>query len=442
VNEAVSADPQESSIVNKVSTWALLLPLLYISGVMLSSSQDRPMGDLMGPSISGPWEMIDRSSKLIFAVVVLWLMASRWRAVILTASRQLWLVLIVSLAFISILWTQDAGRTATQALWFAINTCFILWFASRFQWRTQMRLLMLTTTVGALLSIVAIVAFPSRGLDTLHGGVWQGMYYSKNNLGRVMLFMLMPAFHLRLPKGRAIPLILRVSYIGLLVMLIVKSESKTAIILMCFYLVYWSAVRIVTRFDALTRVAMLALGLLCSGVAVLFVLPNLDSFLRIFGGDSSLTGRTTIWAALLISAMKHLSLGYGYQGFWVSGDSEGSNAFMRVYAMMHFTMSYSHSGYLDVVLQLGLVGLSVIVFCLVRSAARCYSVFKRCWCAEAEWATGVLLITILYNIDEVTFIQQCSVVWMLFVLSTISLARLADQASARNRIALAFAGEP
>ena len=36
-----------------------------------------------------------------------------------------------------------------------------------------------------------------------------------------------------------------------------------------------------------------------------------------FGGDSSLMGRTTIWAALMISAMEHLSLGYGYQAFWV-----------------------------------------------------------------------------------------------------------------------------
>jgi O-antigen ligase len=144
----------------------------------------------------------------------------------------------------------------------------------------------------------------------------------------------------------------------------------------------------------------------------------------------------------MISAMKHFSLGYGYQAFWVSGSSEGTNAFARVYSLMHFTMSYSHSGYIDVVLQLGLVGLGVIVFCLVRMMLRSYSLFQRAWSAEAEWATGVLLITILYNIDEVTFIQQWGLNWMIFVLASISLARLVAQHSAIGYFTLAPAGEP
>jgi exopolysaccharide production protein ExoQ len=126
----------------------------------------------------------------------------------------------------------------------------------------------------------------------------------------------------------------------------------------------------------------------------------------------------------------------------VSGASEGTNAFARVYSLMHFTMSYSHSGYIDVVLQLGLVGLGIIVFCLIRMMLRSYGVFLRGWSAEAEWATGVLLITILYNIDEVTFIQQGGLNWMIFVLASISLARLATERSAKTHLTPALAGEP
>jgi O-antigen ligase len=348
---------------------------------------------------------------------------------------------MVCFALVSTVWSQDAGATALGAAWFAIFTCFILWFASRFEWKEQMRLLMLTGTVGALLSLAAVVAIPSRGLDTMHGGAWQGVYYSKNHLARAMLFMLLPAFHLRMPK-RAVSNLLRLGYIALLLLMIVMSQSKTAMMLALFYIAYWALVRIVTRFDALTRLGLAAVGTLCLGIAAIFVSSNLDAFLRMFGGDSSLTGRTTIWAALMISAMKHFSLGYGYQAFWVSGSSEGTNAFARVYSLMHFTMSYSHSGYIDVVLQLGLVGLGVIVFCLVRMMLRSYSLFQRAWSAEAEWATGVLLITILYNIDEVTFIQQWGLNWMIFVLASISLARLVAQGSAKGRFTPALAGEP
>jgi hypothetical protein len=73
---------------------------------------------------------------------------------------------------------------------------------------------------------------------------------------------------------------------------------------------------------------------------------------------------------------------------------------------------------------------------------RSYSLFQRAWSAEAEWATGVLLITILYNIDEVTFIQQWGLNWMIFVLASISLARLVAQGSAKGRFTPALAGEP
>jgi exopolysaccharide production protein ExoQ len=433
-------DTRSHTIWQNVITWALLLPLLYNSGVVLGNSQDRPM-DLLSASTTGPWAVVNKSYMLFYALIVLWLLVSRWKTILAIGQRQLWLVVMVCLALLSTIWSQDAGTTAVRAMWLAVDTCFILWFASRFEWKEQMRLLMLTGTVGALLSLVAVVALPSRGLDTMHGGAWQGVYYSKNHLARAMLFMLLPAFHLRMPK-RAVSNLLRLGYIALSLIVIVMSESKTAIILALFYVVYWSSLRIVTRFNALTRIGLAALGLLCSAVAAVFILPNLDAFLRIFGSDSSLTGRTTIWAALIISAMKHLSLGYGYQAFWVSGASEGTNAFARVYSLMHFTMSYSHSGYIDVVLQLGLVGLGIIVFCLIRMMLRSYSVFLRGWSAEAEWATGVLLITILYNIDEVTFIQQGGLNWMIFVLASISLARLATERSARNHLTPALAGEP
>jgi exopolysaccharide production protein ExoQ len=433
-------DTRSHTIWQNVITWALLLPLLYNSGVVLGNSQDRPM-DLLSPSTAGPWAVVNKSYMLFYALIVLWLLVSRWKTIFAIGQRQLWLVVMVCLALVSTIWSQDAGTTALRATWLAVDTCFILWFASSFEWKEQMQLLMLTGTVGALLSLAAVVAMPSRGLDTMHDGAWQGVYYSKNHLARAMLFMLLPAFHLRMPK-RAVSNLLRLGYIALLLIVIVMSESKTAIILALFYVVYWSALRIVTRFNALTRIGLVALGLICLAVAAVFILPNLDAFLHIFGSDSSLTGRTTIWGALIISAMKHLSLGYGYQAFWVSGASEGTDAFARVYSLMHFTMSYSHSGYIDVVLQLGLVGLGIIIFSLIRMMLRSYSVFLRGWSAEAEWATGVLLITILYNIDEVTFIQQGGLNWMIFVLASISLARLVTERSAKNHLTPALAGEP
>ncbi|MGB9418820.1 MAG: hypothetical protein WCB58_21085, partial [Acidobacteriaceae bacterium] len=76
MNEATSPDIREIPTVDKVSTWALLLPLLHCSGVVLDSSQDQPLGDLISANTTGPWALVDKSYKLFFAVIVLWLLVS------------------------------------------------------------------------------------------------------------------------------------------------------------------------------------------------------------------------------------------------------------------------------------------------------------------------------------------------------------------------------
>src|ERR1700733_5683396 len=115
------------SIWQNVTTWALLLPLLYNSGVVLGSSQDRPM-DLLSASTTDPWAVVDKSYRLFYALFVLWLLISRWKTILAIGQRQLWLVVMVCLALLSTIWSQDAGTTAVRAMWLAVDTCFILWF--------------------------------------------------------------------------------------------------------------------------------------------------------------------------------------------------------------------------------------------------------------------------------------------------------------------------
>ena len=118
--------------------------------------------------------------------------------------------------------------------------------------------------------------------------------------------------------------------------LIGMTQSKSAWI---FTLLYLFLVVLLNRLGRVsTRDKYIALGLtilVISAVSFL-VLTNLDSILLLFGRDASLTGRTTIWKVLLISVTKRPWLGFGYQAFWAGTTSEGMNAFMGTYYMMHF----------------------------------------------------------------------------------------------------------
>ena len=76
------------------------------------------------------------------------------------------------------------------------------------------------------------------------------------------------------------------------------------------------------------------------------------------GRDATLTGRTVVWQALLPIAMRHPVLGDGYGGFWTPEKNH------------LFQISEAHSGYLEILLDLGFLGLLIYFLFLVSSALK------------------------------------------------------------------------
>jgi exopolysaccharide production protein ExoQ len=95
----------------------------------------------------------------------------------------------------------------------------------------------------------------------------------------------------------------------------------------------------------------------CGALGIIFARQLAFSLL---GRDSTLTGRTNEWAIIFPFALKHFWLGYGYQAFWTgTGDS------LRVINALHGAISGADSGYLDTILQFGLMGLGLWVILLL-----------------------------------------------------------------------------
>jgi len=79
---------------------------------------------------------------------------------------------------------------------------------------------------------------------------------------------------------------------------------------------------------------------------------------QIFGRGETLTGRTEIWNSLLPYVQKHFILGYGYGGFWTT-------------SLRTSIASHAHNGYLDAILNLGIVGLILLIVFLIKIAGTC-----------------------------------------------------------------------
>lgn len=76
---------------------------------------------------------------------------------------------------------------------------------------------------------------------------------------------------------------------------------------------------------------------------------------HILGRGDTLTGRTTIWNTLLPYAQKHIIFGYGFGGFWTTSLREA-------------IASHAHNGYLDTILNLGIIGLILFIVFMVKNA--------------------------------------------------------------------------
>jgi O-antigen ligase len=139
----------------------------------------------------------------------------------------------------------------------------------------------------------------------------------------------------------------------------------------------------------------------------------LDSNLRTVvaetqGKDATLAGRTDLWEAVLKEGDAHPLLGAGYGGFW----SE------RMVDHMHDIFSWgpgqSHNGYIETYLNLGLVGLALLIasaFKGLRSALRhCCSDFD-----HGVWRLILLLCTLIHNYSEAGFPRPTHVVWFVFL---------------------------
>jgi len=129
------------------------------------------------------------------------------------------------------------------------------------------------------------------------------------------------------------------------------------------------------------------------------------------GKDPTLTDRTKIWAILLGMHTNPL-LGTGYQSFWLGP---------RLAYVWNFGglghINEAHNGYLQVYLDLGLIGVALLIGFLIASYT---SICKR-WTPSSKLpilGMATWLTLLFYNMSEAAF--ERGLLFMMFLMAAIS----------------------
>ncbi|GAA4165527.1 hypothetical protein GCM10022286_28830 [Gryllotalpicola daejeonensis] len=98
------------------------------------------------------------------------------------------------------------------------------------------------------------------------------------------------------------------------------------------------------------------------------VLAAWTEFTALFGKEPSLTGRTDIWNAVIPLAQQHSAFGWGWLGYWVPWAKPFDGLAVR-HGVQYLQ---AHNAWLDVWLQLGIVGVVVFACLAITTLGRAW----------------------------------------------------------------------
>lgn len=142
----------------------------------------------------------------------------------------------------------------------------------------------------------------------------------------------------------------------------------------------------------------------------------LGASLGVAGKDATLTGRTQLWLLMSYEIARHPWFGAGYGGFWaaVGGPSKAIVTFFS------WGPGQAHNGYIDVINELGFVGLALLLAVLVAHIQNIYLLSKRNAGLAVVVHFTILVSTLLLNISESSLMRTTHLWWIVLTTSLIS----------------------
>jgi exopolysaccharide production protein ExoQ len=316
--------------------------------------------------------------------------------------------------------------TFRKAILLGLTMLFGCHFSETYTPRDQMRILLVTGIIVALLSAAMAIFLPEYGMSSQ--GEWKGIFAHKNRLGISILY-LFSAIPFARGAIRWSTVALWVSGLGGLG-LILLAKSKTSLILSIVLVGFAGFARMVRRMKKSQLPFMIYSAGLLTLTIILIISINLSAIAPIFGRDATFSGRTKNWAILSVFALRHLWIGYGYQAFWTGASGDSGSAIAGIGGAMHG----ADNGYVDTLLQFGIVGLVLVAALLwtgLRNMLRALS--HPGTPLTTYWFAGMFLATIVGNVTETLLWVPTGITAFFVVIAYIGLQPQMSQASLPHR---------
>jgi len=405
-------------LIGTLLVWALTLHL----AVPLDVFQDKHVLMRVGDDAD-----ITRTIKLVILLVSVGCLATRVGIVGQVLSRvNKGYLAFLALVPLSVLWSISPADTISRFMGLVTITAVALalstfaWHERQFQ--NDLRAVLTFLLCGSLV-FGALAPQLAVEIDPLVHGAWHGLAVTKNWFGQMAGLGLIFWIHGWL--AREVPLWRSALFAGAALACMILSKSSTAFLATVFALTFMLMLMRTPR--GLRRympyiVGVFAALVITYAVAVLRLVPGLDILLDpitlVTGKDMTFTDRSVIWDIIKQHIALSPIIGSGYGAYW-TGPNPWSPSYIFI-KKMYFYPAESHNGYLEMVNDLGFVGLGVLLvymYCFIGQSLRIMRIDR---------TQGALFLSIFFeqainNLSEATWLDMNGT----FIFATVTIATFA-----------------
>jgi O-antigen ligase len=342
-------------------------------------------------------------------------------------------IAFLALILLSATWSIEPATTLTRCV--AVLTIALVcggcvmvgWHDRRFQQivRSFFTLLMVASLI---FGIVAPELGKEQGTGISLEGAWRGVLGQKNGLGHAASIAVFFWVHAYLT--REVKLWKFLLGCGVSGACLVLSRSSTSILSATFsvllLLLLLRAPKGKRRYMAFI-IAVFVSTILLYSLAVLNIFPGLDFLLSpiisFTGKDLTFSGRTQIWAVIRQHISQQPLLGSGYGAYWI-GPVPTSPSYVFISRASNFYPTEAHNGYLDILNDLGYVGLTCLLGYLLVFLRQSLALLKFNY-AQATLYLALLFEEMINNLTESDWLSSTAFALSIMSLATFALARSA-----------------
>jgi exopolysaccharide production protein ExoQ len=303
---------------------------------------------------------------------------------------------------LSVIWSEKPDETVKAAIGMGGTVMFGSYIVCRYTLKEQFNLLITFFSI-VLVASVLFMLIPGYGIDFgKHAGAFRGIYSHKNIFGPVMT---MSTFTFLIYSKTRFCVNKKLAYLGFAAsfMMVVGSRSSSSLVytLLLVFLVH--AIQVLRFRGQLFAWSLMALASLYFFI-VTWQQTITNTVLGWLGKDPTLTGRTDIWDVMLEKIQERLWFGYGFDGFWhgIYGES------FYVRNAVRWDLPNAHNGYLDLAIEIGIVGLALLMLAMWVYFVKGLAILKNDFSWPHVWPIAFIFYTLMINMSESSLANQNS----------------------------------